>query len=355
MKALVLIPSDRTIAVKDLPIPVPGPGEVLVQCGSHCHTTTTRRGDRLFAGVVVDAASDLSGSSDERTKPGARVSGFLQGAASVNDRPGAFAEFLVISHDLLWVVHNSLTLEAASAISMCGLTAAQGLFSRLDLPSPFHHREEVINIFIYGASTSLALYAAQLVRSSAAESGRSVRLNGAAGASKHNFLRQEPYWYDALVDYRDSSWPDQVKAATSDGRGVQYALDCISEGITVAQVHSTFADDVQGNHRFGVFRSPAGGGFETEGLRVHPIYGAVWEGLGLEVECNGSTLPANPTARAFAVSFFSYLSSSESVKLQSNPLRLMPGGLERIAPDGFQLLGSDKVSERAAREVRTEE
>ncbi|KAH7141508.1 chaperonin 10-like protein [Dactylonectria estremocensis] len=379
MKALVLRPSDKTVAVEDIPIPAPGSGEVLVHvCAIALNpvdalysadpiaTQPRRVVGTDFAGVIVDAAADLAGSSDERTKPGTRVSGFLQGAASVNDRPGAFAEFLVISHDLLWVVHNTLSLEAASAISMCGLTAAQGLFTRLDLLSPFEQVEsvtpvssgngkEVINIFIYGASTSLGLYAAQLVRSSAANSGHSVRLIGAAGASKHDFLQQGPYWYDALVAYQDSSWPEQVRAATSDGRGVQYALDCISEGMTVAQVHSTFADDVQGDRRFGVFRSPGGGGFETEGLRVQPMYGAVWEGLGVEVQYNGMVLPANPAARAFAVSFFAYLSSSERAKLQPNPLRLMPGGLERVAPDGFQLLGSDKVSDRAAREQRTEE
>jgi NADPH:quinone reductase-like Zn-dependent oxidoreductase len=211
----------------------------------------------------------------------------------VNDRPGAFAEYLVVPYDLVWLVPESMSLEDASAISMCGLTAAQGLFTRLDLPAPFGSEPrsrpapEPVTVFIYGASTSLGLYAAQLVRASARASGQRIRLVGAASGSKHELLRQEPYSYDALVDYRDSSWPDKVRAAALGGNGVQYALDCISEGETVAGVHATFADDVEGGGHFGVFRGPAGGGYQPQGLRVKPIYGAVWEALGVEVGYNG--------------------------------------------------------------------
>lgn len=40
--------------------------------------------------------------------------------------------------------------------------------------------------------------------------------------------------------------------------------------------------------------------------------------------------------------------------LQPNPVRLMPGGLERVVPDGFELLGSVQVSARSADSGRTE-
>lgn len=47
--------------------------------------------------------------------------------------------------------------------------------------------------------------------------------------------------------------------------------------------------------------------------------------------------------------FFKYLgsgASTGSVKLQSNPVRIMPGGLDMIAHDGFYLLGSGNVADR---------
>lgn len=211
-------------------------------------------------------------------------------ACSTNDRPGAFAEYITAPYDLLWSVPDSMSLEAASAISMCGLTAAQGVFTRLGLPCPFDGQvnsstssaSDITNVLIYSASTSLGLYAAQLVQLAARASGRKIRLIGTASASKHDFLRQAPYNYDVLVDYRDPNWVEKVKEAT-EGKGIDRAVDSISEGESVYSVHSTLND----NAKMAVFRGPKGGQYDPSELRVKPIYGAVWEGLGHEIGYNG--------------------------------------------------------------------
>lgn len=64
-------------------------------------------------------------------------------------------------------------------------------------------------------------------------------------------------------------------------------------------------------------------------------------------------------AREFAASFFGFLGSlaaTGKLKLQPNPLRRMPGGLERIVPDGFALLrgrgATDKTEEREEEYMR---
>lgn len=171
---------------------------------------------------------------------------------------------------------------------MCSLTAAQGLYARLGLPNPFsglqteENTGKPINVFIYGSSTSVGLYAAQLVHLSASASGTKIQLIGAASKSKHGFLRQEPYSYDVVVDYHAADWVEQVKAATG-GNGVDFALDCISEGETVYGTHETLA----ARAKFAVFRGPVGGRYDPSKLRVKPIYGAVWEGLGVEIGYNG--------------------------------------------------------------------
>lgn len=191
-----------------------------------------------------------------------------------------------------------MTLEAASTISMCSLTAAQGLFTRLGVPCPFASvsgfaglpapvssgsDDEPTNVLIYASSTSLGLYAAQLVRHAFKTANRKLCLIGLASASKHDFLRAAPYNYDVLIDYRDADWTSQVRAATG-GRGVDFAMDCISEGETVTKTESTLAE----HGRMAVFRGPKGGQYDPSGLRVKPIYGAVWEGLGVEIGYNGS-------------------------------------------------------------------
>ncbi|KAJ4038307.1 hypothetical protein NW756_008559 [Fusarium oxysporum] len=366
MKALILNTSLKKATVENVDRPAPGSHEILVNVRAialnpvdelYVSSPIAAQEKRIigtdFAGVVVEAGSEISDLSDPRVKAGTRVAGFLQGASSVNDRPGAFAEYIAVPYDLVWNVPDGLTLEEASSISMCGLTAAQALFGRLGLPNPFSSglpRQDVAgsnitSLFIYGSSTSVGLYAAQLARIAARVSGMSIRLIGAASSSKHEMLRNEPYNYDVLVDYKDKDWVQEVKDATN-GNGVDFALDCISEGQTVYNTHETLAPSA----KFAVIRGPVGGQYDPALLIVKPIYGAVWEGLGVEVGYNDAVIPANPDAHAFAKEFYNLLSKplpSGRTQLEPNPVRLMPGGLEKVVQDGFRLLGTGLVSERS--------
>ncbi|KAF5572316.1 hypothetical protein FPANT_13178 [Fusarium pseudoanthophilum] len=373
MKALVLNTSLKTAILEDVDRATPGYNEILVNVRAialnpvdelYVSSPIAAQEKRVvgtdFAGVVVRAGSEITDISDPRVKVGTRVAGFLQGASSVNDRPGAFAEFIVVPYDLVWQVPESLTFEEASTISMCGLTAAQALFGRLGLPSPFSSAPQAIpggdskitNLFIYGSSTSVGLYAAQLARIAARVSGMSIRLIGAASSSKHDMLRSEAYSYDVLVDYRGDDWVEKVKDATNGG-GVDLALDCISEGQTVYKTHETLAPSA----KFAVIRGPVGGQYDPALLTVKPTYGAVWEGLGVEVGYNDAVIPANPDAHVFAKKFYDFLSKpilSGRAQLEPNPVRLMPGGLETVTQDGFRLLGTGLVSERSKIQRREE-
>ncbi|CEL08186.1 hypothetical protein ASPCAL11338 [Aspergillus calidoustus] len=382
MRALVLTPSTRTASVLTIPTPIPGPGQVLVRI----HAVAVNPVDQIyfaepiatqeqrvlgvdFAGEVVSRHLRLDGVEDRRARMGERVAGFVQGANSVNDLPGAFAQYVAAPYDLLWSIPSTLSYEEACTVSMCALTSAQALFPRFGLPGPFYEAEDVslpgigsessdgdagaINVLINGSASSLGFYAAQLVHVAASTSGRKFRLIGTARPSKHAFLSAPPYNYDLLIDYRDETWPEKVRAATG-GVGVHYALDTISERDTVAKVHST----LNAKGKYHVFRGQDGGQFETKDLAIQPVYGTVWEGLGYEVDYGGGLVfPAPPSARAFAVKFFEWLGSGVDegkVVLRPNPVRRMPGGLERIVPDAFSLL-SGMVSERSGPPANGEE
>ncbi|KAL4876875.1 chaperonin 10-like protein [Aspergillus karnatakaensis] len=372
MNALVLTPATRTASLRRIPIPTPGPGEVLIRI----HAVSVNHVDQFyfaepiaaqetrvlgvdFAGVVVGQHPDLADGHDRRVRAGTTVAGFVQGANSVNDRPGAFAEYVAAMYDLLWTVPHRLSFEEACTVSMCALTAAQALFPRFGLPCPFldgynsslsdvvdGEEGETINILIYGSSSSLGLFAAQLVHVAAKTfPNRKFRLIGTASANKHTMLSAAPYNYDILLDYRDSTWPERVRAATG-GVGIHYALDTISERNTVTKVHNT----LHPKGKYHVFRGQDGGQFDTKDLAIQPLYGTVWEGLGVEVDYgDGLVFAAPPAAREFAVKFFEFLGpgvEENRVVLEPNPVRRMPGGLERIVPDAFSLL-SGLVSESA--------
>ncbi|KAK2470295.1 hypothetical protein H9L39_17912 [Fusarium oxysporum f. sp. albedinis] len=310
-----------------------------------------------FAGVITKIGKDIEKLDDPRAKVGTRVANFVQGACSVNDRPGAFAQYVCVEWDLAWHIPDTMSAEEAAGISMCGLTAAQGVFRRLQLPCPFAETdgvrrlglkpEERVNFLIYGATASLGLLAAQLVRWSEQLSGRKIRIIGMASASKHHLLREKPYNVDVLIDYHDADWPEQVRKLTESSGGVHYAVDAVSVSPTVEQVESTLASE----GRFAVYRSPSLGKSDINKLRIKPRIGAVWEGLGVESGYQvmqilwSANIPANSEARKFATKFFEFLGSealSGKAKLESNPVRHMSGGLDKIE-EGLALVSPNKI------------
>lgn len=390
MRALVLDAENKTASVQDLPLPSPGPNEVLIAvkavalnpvdalCTFNPIASTGRIVGSDFAGLVVargpPAPSSDSPQNDNLNGGGSRlrrssttlstsinrgdrVAGFLQGACSVNNRPGAFAEYIVCPADLVWRIPGTMAFEEAAAVSLCGLTAAQGLFYRMGLDAPFQWDDESdegvlrrvasgrargrgsadeISFFVYGASTSVGMYAAQLVRRSAEMRGRRVRLIGAASPRNWDRLKAEPYSYDHLVDYRDAAWPEKVRKA-SDG-GVHFTYDAISDVSTVRDVSTTLRE----GGKMVVVRPREAGVWQAEGVKGDPIYGAVWEGLGEDVEYPNMIVRSSPAKRSFAMGFYKWL--SDGGLLQHNPVRLMPGGLERIVADGFAVLGTNVTS-----------
>ena len=252
-----------------------------------------------------------------------------------------------------------MNIEEAATISLCALTAAQARFYRLRLSAPFHwpnagaqtgqgteagSEGSTYSIFIYGASTSVGMYAAQLIRQSAKAAGKQLKQIGVASTARFPMLYVEPYHYDALVDYRDENWPAQVKTLSGTS-GFDFVYDCISEGSTVKLASFT----LRPGGRMAVVRSAEGGAFDTQGLSVEPIYGAVWEGLGVEVQYHNMVVPFSEEARIFATTFYRWL--SEGDKLVANLVRLMPGYLDRIGPDGFALLGSGSMHDRQQNRV----
>jgi len=379
MKALVLDAEARTATLQTISAPHPAANELLVQVNSIALNPidplyvsrplgqTGRTVGSDFAGRVIEVGSQVPTSAG--LGKNVRVAGFLQGACSVNDRPGAFAEYLTVPWDLVFRVPDSISDDEAAGVSLVALTAAQGVWYRMGMQAPFaYNREaalrenpawrqiasqnadrlEIINMLVYGASTSVGLYAAQMARLSAKESGRKVKLFGTASKARWDFLKAKPYSYDHLYDYRDEDWPKQMQALTS-GVGMHYVYDGLSEGDSVARVASTLAQD----GKMTIVRSKEAGAWKADNLPIEPIYGAVWEGLGEDVQYQGFVVAKSPAARMFAVEFYEWLSEALGSDIEPVPVRSMPGGLEKVVEDGFALLGSGTMGDRQIQ--RTEE
>ena len=149
------------------------------------------------------------------------------------------------------------------------------------------------------------------------------------------------------MDHHDLYWPERIRELTG-GVGSHYAFDCISEGSPVERTSSILTR----NGKVAIVRSREGGAWKAPNVSVEPNYGAMWEGLGEEVQYQGFTVRRSPAARGFTGAFYAWLNDCMGSALSPAPIRLMPGGLESVVQDGFQLLGAGSMEER--RVIRTE-
>ncbi|GAA6039398.1 hypothetical protein JCM8097_002837 [Rhodosporidiobolus ruineniae] len=216
-------------------------------------------------------------------------------------------------------------------------------------------------LLICGASTILGQLAVQLARASplGAQKDERKRLRIVATASERNHALVRSLGADAVYDYRSPRWVEDVRAfassssssssSSSAGGAVTLAFDCISEGATARLCASTM--DLERGGKLAVVEK----GFEREGIpeSVEVLPGLCWTALGKRVEyTHRPPLEPSSTSLAFLRALHDYLSppSSSSFNLVALPsppkIRLMPGGLERVVPDGFSLLGTTLIAER---------
>ncbi|KAJ2912866.1 hypothetical protein MD484_g7553, partial [Candolleomyces efflorescens] len=256
MQALVTDATKHAV-VGLVPVPIPGPREIRIKV----HSIALNPVDALYAIHQVDkpgrvVGSDVAGIIDEvgdavtRWKIGDRVAGLLQGATSANPRPGGFATYATLEEDLAIRIPDDVSLDEASTVPLCALTAAQALFIRLEIPAPFPTVPAITfprlttpsrpTILIYSGATSLGLFCIQLAKLVRTSTGEPYRV--IATSSPKNFDKLRKLGADRVYDYRDPAWPEQVKKYL-DGGGIDYAVDCISEGDTTGIISELFVPE----------------------------------------------------------------------------------------------------------------
>lgn len=139
-------------------------------------------------------------------------------------------------------------------------------------------------MLIYSASTSLGLFTLELARLLRTPSGNSYTIIVTASPKHHEKLKS--LGADAVYDYNDSEWADKAKKEWP--QGIDYAVDCISEGPTTGIISQLFNTRPHAEKIIAVIRAVA---WDKASVRsdVKALYGAVWEGLGHEIVYNGSS------------------------------------------------------------------
>lgn len=219
MKAIAITEGlDRPLwEVRELPTPVHGPTELLIQV----HASGMNRADLVLPKVhymakgvpAVIAGYEIAGIVVE---VGSECSGFAVGDRIMSLARAAFAEQCVIDHHLAIHIPPELDFTKAAAIPSWFITAHNAVTAQGRLKAG----EAVL---IQGITSGVGIAAAQIARAL----GAGIVIGVSRSAEK--FDKLESFGLDALIEAHDG-WPDEVKALTG-GKGVDLIIDMVGGGV----------------------------------------------------------------------------------------------------------------------------
>lgn len=219
MKAVVLnsFGGPDAFELRELPKPVPGPGQVLVRV----HATSVnpldfqvRRGDYPdLVPLPAITGHDVSGVVEA---VGAGVTAFAPGdevwyTPQIFGGPGSYAEYHVAAENIIGKKPASLSHLEAASLSLVGGTAWEALVGRTAL-------RVGETILVHGGAGGVGHVAIQLAKAIGARVITTVR------GTNFEFARN--MGADVLIDYENEDYVDAVMRETS-GRGVDVVVDTI--------------------------------------------------------------------------------------------------------------------------------
>ncbi|PSS05261.1 chaperonin 10-like protein [Coniella lustricola] len=338
MRALVTEGQEK-VSVQEIDVPTPAEGEILVKVNYVAQNPTDWKAahgappGRIVGCDFAGTVADPNGSS---WREGQRVAGFVQGTSTngIGERPlrGVFAEYAVIEASLVYSIPDGITDQQAAVVPLAFATAVQGLFQRLALPEPSKPAKSAFPLLINGGTTSVGKYAIQLAKLAG--------LFVVATGSKRNHELLKSLGADAVVDYNDADWPEQVRKVTHDN--LEHAFDCIAEKGTY-EASAAALSPAKGGHVIGLL--PPGKAREQVASKVKlecTIVYTVFErplAYGAFDYCGSAT----PQDKAFWEKYLGQLPELlSSGKVKPNRIHER-GGLEEI-PKGFELAKEGKIS-----------
>ena len=197
----------------DLPVPEPGPSEVLVKVGS---VAVNPIDTYIRAGMVPMAEKfpyiigcDLAGTVEKigsqvsRLSVGDRVWGSNQGLFG---RQGTFAEYATVDQKWLYLTPQDMTDVEAAAGALVGITAHLGLFQ-------FGRLKAGEVLFVNGGTGGVGHAVIQLAKSIGAKIITTV-------GSEVKKKQARDYGADLVLDYHAPSIDDEIRAFAQSSGGV---------------------------------------------------------------------------------------------------------------------------------------
>ncbi|WWC61459.1 uncharacterized protein I303_104043 [Kwoniella dejecticola CBS 10117] len=341
MRAVVEDEKARWGVVRDIPVPEIGDNEVLVKVAYVAQNPTDWKHAAFISLEGVTLGCDFSGevvkvgpNLKTPLEIGDKIAGIVHGGI-YKDR-GSFAEYLRAESDLVFKVPEQLKLEEAATFGIGWGTAGQVIIHSQGHEFPPSKVNSDDWYLIYGASSSVGLFAVQLAKL--------LGYKVLAFASPHSFDLVKSYGADHVVDYHDEE--KAIKEALEvTGAGAKYGLDTISSGNSYKIAIPALGE--KGVQLNAILPLPEDAHSINPKIKIartllYTVQGREFN-FSPRKKDNPTIISAAPADRAFGVKFFG--ATPEFVTkygIKSNPVAVR-GGLDTIT-DGFEELKANKVS-----------
>ncbi|KAL8801062.1 MAG: hypothetical protein Q9223_002911 [Gallowayella weberi] len=229
MKEAIVQP-DLKVEIIDSEIPVPKDDEVVIKVVvSGSNPKDWKR--PVMSKKAMNSGDDIAGIVHQvgrnvyEFKPGDRVASFHQ----MMSKGGSFAEYAVSWAHTTFHIPKETSFEEAATIPLAAMTAAMGLYQRLQgLPLPWHPTTKPTPLIVYGAASAVGAYSVKLAQLSNIHPLICVAGRGT------QFVETiiDKGKGDVILDYRDGDdklVANMKTAVERAGGKVEYAFDAVSE------------------------------------------------------------------------------------------------------------------------------
>ncbi|KAF4444399.1 quinone oxidoreductase [Fusarium albosuccineum] len=224
------------VEVRDVPVPVPGPGQVLIRTVVSGTNPKDWKQPKVWAPEVgpFNHGDDIAGYIEAVGEgvlgfhPGDRVAAFHELRAP----HGSFAEYSVAWAKSTFHVPAHISFEEAATIPLASMTASLGLYQRLGLPLPWHPATARLPLITYGGASAVGAYAIKFAVLSNIHPIVAVAGNGASFVES---LLDESKG-DTVVDYRKGNEHVVQELRRAAGSDIRFAFDAVSEKNSIANL-----------------------------------------------------------------------------------------------------------------------
>ncbi|PYH84596.1 zinc-binding oxidoreductase-like protein ToxD [Aspergillus uvarum CBS 121591] len=245
MQEALVFSSDSSLEVKlhSVPIPSPGPNEVLIKVAASGTNPKdwkfpewfdrfngTNTGDDI-AGYVHEVGENVV-----EFKVGDRVAAFHDYMAP----HGSFAEYAIGKAHATFHLPPHISFEAAATVPLAAATASLALFARLGLPEPWVAHKSWANkprggVLVYGAASAVGSFVIKWLQR--ADIHPVIGIAGRGQDYAKSLMSTDKG--DVVIDYRDgeSAVIRAIRDAIPAGESLQYAVDAVSETSSFKVIH----------------------------------------------------------------------------------------------------------------------